>query len=42
MSGWLTAFLDLSPEDHEPTLAFWRAVTGYEVSPPRGQARASS
>ena len=37
MSGWLTVFLDLSPEDHEPTLAFWRAVTGYEVSPPRGQ-----
>ena len=36
MGGWLTAFLDLSPEAHEPTLAFWRAVTGYEVSLPRG------
>ena len=36
MGGWLTAFLDLSSEDHEPTLAFWCAVTGYEVSSPRG------
>ena len=36
MGGWLTAFLDLSAADHERTLAFWRAVTGYEVSLPRG------
>ena len=36
MGGWLTAFLDLSPEDHERTLAYWRAVTGYEASPARG------
>jgi hypothetical protein len=37
MAVWLTAFLDLSPEDHERTLAFWSAVTGYEVSPARGE-----
>jgi len=36
MGGWLTAFLDLSAADHERTLAFWCAVTGYEVSSPRG------
>lgn len=33
---WASAFLDLAPEVHEGGLAFWRDVTGWEVSPPRG------
>ncbi len=39
MSGprWVTAFLDVAADDHAATSAFWSAVTGYEVSPPRGE-----
>lgn len=33
---WLTIYVDLAPEDHEEGLAFWRAVTGYDLSEPRG------
>ena len=33
---WLTAFLDLAPEDFDRGVEFWRGVTGYDVSPPRG------
>ncbi|WP_435744306.1 VOC family protein [Nocardioides sp. SYSU DS0663] len=33
---WVTAFLDLAPDDLEPAVAHWRAVTGYDVSPTRG------
>jgi catechol 2,3-dioxygenase-like lactoylglutathione lyase family enzyme len=33
----LTFFLDLTPGDHAAALAFWRAATGYELSPPRGE-----
>jgi len=34
---WLTIFLDLDPALHEEGLAFWQAVSGYEVSEPRGE-----
>ena len=34
--SWLTAFVDLAPGDHDAGQAFWRAVTGYAVSPARG------
>jgi hypothetical protein len=34
--SWVTAFLDLPPEVHEAGVRFWSAVTGYAVSPPRG------
>lgn len=34
---WVTAFLDLSADELEPAVAFWRAVTGYDVSPSRGE-----
>ena len=33
---WLSAFLDFAPGDFERGVAFWSAVTGYAVSPPRG------
>lgn len=33
---WVTAFLDLAPENHAAGLAFWRDVTGWEASPSRG------
>jgi hypothetical protein len=33
---WVSAFLDLAPEAHAPALAFWRDVSGWEVSPARG------
>jgi hypothetical protein len=33
---WLTVFLDLTAEEFDPAVAFWQAVTGYDVSPPRG------
>lgn len=33
---WVTAFLDLAPESHAAGLAFWRDVSGWEVSPARG------
>jgi hypothetical protein len=35
---WLTAFLDLAPEDYDRGVEFWQGVTGYAVSPPRGPA----
>jgi hypothetical protein len=35
--SWLTAFVDLAPADHDAGVAFWRAVTGYAVSPARGE-----
>jgi hypothetical protein len=34
--SWVTAFLDLPPDVHEAGTHFWSAVTGYAVSPPRG------
>jgi hypothetical protein len=34
---WLTAFLDLTADEFEPAVAFWRQVTGYELSEPRGE-----
>lgn len=34
--SWVTAFLDLPPRVHEAGTRFWSAVTGYAVSPPRG------
>lgn len=34
--GWLTAFIDLPADRYDAGLEFWRAVTGYSVSPPRG------
>jgi hypothetical protein len=33
---WLTAFVDLAPDEFDRGVEFWRAVTGYAVSPPRG------
>lgn len=33
---WLTVFLDLPAAEFEPGIAFWRAVTGYGLSPFRG------
>ena len=33
---WLTAFLDFPAAEFEPGIAFWRAVTGYGLSPFRG------
>lgn len=35
--SWITAFLDLPAGRHEAALDFWRDVTGYAVSPPRGE-----
>ena len=34
---WLTAFVDADPAAHAAEQAFWRDVTGYEVSPARGE-----
>ncbi|MFZ2503182.1 MAG: VOC family protein, partial [Nocardioides sp.] len=34
---WLTAFLDFPAESFAAGAAFWRAVTGFEVSASRGQ-----
>lgn len=34
--GWVTAFLDLPAPHHATGVAFWRAVTGYGLSPVRG------
>jgi hypothetical protein len=34
---WVSAFLDLAPEEHEAGVAFWQAVTGYALSGPRGE-----
>jgi Glyoxalase-like domain len=33
---WLTAFLDLPPDDVDTALSFWQGVTGYDVSARRG------
>jgi hypothetical protein len=35
--SWVTAFVDLPPQVHEAGTRFWSAVTGYAVSPPRGE-----
>lgn len=34
---WTTVLLDLAADDHAGGQAFWAAVTGYEVSAPRGE-----
>ena len=34
---WISAFLDLAPEEHERGITFWQAVTGYGLSEPRGE-----
>jgi hypothetical protein len=34
---WLTAFLDLTADELDPAVAFWRGVTGYGLSAPRGE-----
>jgi len=34
---WLSAFLDFAAADHDRGLSFWRGVTGYAVSPLRGE-----
>ena len=34
---WVSAFLDLAPGTFDAGVAFWRAVTGYDVSEPRGE-----
>lgn len=40
MSGiepiWLTLYLDLAPEEYATGVDFWRAATGYSLSPSRG------
>jgi hypothetical protein len=36
--GWITAFVDLAPADHERGLALWEALTGYRRSVTRGVA----
>ena len=33
---WLTAFLDLAPEEHDTAVEYWRALTGHGLSEPRG------
>jgi hypothetical protein len=33
----VTAFLDFAPSSYGDGVAFWRAVTGYELSPARGE-----
>lgn len=33
---WITAFLDLAPDHLDEGVAYWTAVTGYDVSPRRG------
>jgi len=35
--SWLTAFLDLPADEYDAGVAFWRAVTGYDVSATRGE-----
>jgi glyoxalase superfamily protein len=34
---WLTGFLDLTGDEYDAALAFWCGVTGYDVSPSRGE-----
>lgn len=36
MITWVSAFLDFEPSHHAEGVAFWSAVTGYQLSPPRG------
>lgn len=36
MVFWVSAFLDFAPAEFETGVAFWRDVTGYDVSPRRG------
>ena len=38
---WVSAFLDLAPESHAAGLAFWRDVSGWTVSPARGDTGSS-
>lgn len=33
---WITAFLDLAPDEHEDGLALWERLTGYQRSAARG------
>lgn len=33
---WLTVFLDFAPDEHAAGTAYWQAVTGYALSPARG------
>ena len=35
---WITAFLDFAPAGFDDGVRFWSSVTGYDVSPPRGDA----
>ncbi len=35
---WATGFLDLDPASYDVGVAFWRDVTGWPVSPSRGEA----
>lgn len=35
--SWVSAFLDLAPNDYERGVLFWARVTGYRVSSPRGE-----
>lgn len=35
--SWVSAFLDFAPGTYQRGVEFWRAVTGYEVSAPRGE-----
>jgi Glyoxalase-like domain len=37
--SWVTAFLDLPVTTHDPAVGFWREVTGYDLSAPRGDHR---
>lgn len=34
---WISAFLDLAPDSFDPGVTFWRGVTGYGLSPTRGE-----
>lgn len=35
---WVTAFLDLAPDEHDEGLALWERLTGYQRSTTRGDA----
>lgn len=35
--SWLTLVLDVPEASHQTGCGFWRAATGYELSPPRGE-----
>jgi len=34
---WMTAFVDLTPEEFDRGVEFWQGVTGYALSPVRGE-----